>query len=168
MSKNKNLTYVGKARTPKPKKRKPKQTQKKKATNKNSATTIPSDDNNVGYVFIGKTMFIDPDTKNTRRYLVLKQKGEVVRVGKLKSIKQFDENNKNADPYLVEINQNYKGLTKRTGVDKSTFARNIIKNQPLKITDRDVFNQEPEFRVSMRDLRKAQIHTEIKKVGKSY
>lgn len=166
MSKNKNLTYVGKARTPKPKKRKPKQPQKEKATNKNSVASKPCADNSVGCVFIGRTMFIDPDTKNTRRYLVLKQQGEVVRVGKLKSIKQFDKHNKNADPYLVEINQNYKGLTKRTGVDKSTFARNIIKNQPLKITDKDVFNQEPEFRVSSRDLNKAQIHTGIKKYNR--
>ena len=55
--------------------------------------------------------------KLQRRYLVTKQKCKNVTVSKLKSIKQFDENGKNADSYLVEINQNYPGLTKRTGVD---------------------------------------------------
>jgi len=136
------------------------------AKSTSTKATKPTKDNFVGNVFIGQTMFIDPDTKKTRRYIVLKQKGDNVRVGKLKSIKKFDENGKNADPYLVEINQNYAGLTKRTGVDKYTFSRNIIKNKPLEISDKDVFKQTPEFKVSQNDLKRVQIHTGIKKYNK--
>lgn len=169
LKKNSAIKVIGKTRMPKPKIKIRKRRTHKNSVKKSASTTItkPNKNNAVGSVFIGQTMFIDPDTKRTRRYIVLKQRGDIVRVGKLKSIKIFDENGKNADPYLVEINQNYPGLTKRTGVDKSTFAKNLIKNQPLEITDDDVFKQEPEFRVSARDLNKAQIHTGIKKYNRS-
>lgn len=145
---------------------------KKKSRSKSIAkstltkATKPNKDNVVGYVFVGKTKYIDIEPKLSRRYLVLQQKGKNVTISKIKSIKQFDENGKNADPYLVEINQNYAGLTKRSGVDKSLFDKNRMTHKPLSITDKKVFNSEPEFCVSGRDLKKAQIHTGIKKYNK--
>ena len=39
-----------------------------------------------------------------------------------------------------------------------------MSGKPLKIPDSKVFNETPEFRVSQNDLKKAQIHTGIKKI----
>ena len=158
---------VTKIRTVRPKKPKPvtrRTTTKKKKPAK--AETKPNDDNVVGFVFIGNTKYIDVEPKLQRRYLVTKQKGKNVTVSKLKSIKQFDENGKNADPYLVEINENYPGLTKRTGVDFWQYNTNRLSGKPLDITDYKIFKKQPEFIVSGRDLSKAQIHTKIKKYNR--
>ena len=154
-----NVDLIRKVKPKKP----PTRTRHKK---KHITETKQTEDNVVGYVFIGKTMYIDSEPKLKRRYLVTKQKGNNVTISKLKSIKKFDENGKNADPFLVEINQNYPGLTKRTGVDKWNFTRNKIKGSLLNIKDKDVFKQTPEFRVSKNDLRKVQEHTGIKKHNK--
>lgn len=128
--------------------------------------TKQTEDNVVGYVFIGKTQYIDLETKPRRRYLVTKQKGQNVTVSKLQSIKIFDAQGKNADKNLIEINQGYPGLTKRTGVDKWQYTKNRMSGKPLKIPDSKIFNEAPEFRVSQNDLKKAQIHTGIKKYNK--
>ena len=69
---------------------------------------------NVGKVYRGQTKYIDPEPKLERNYLVIRENGRNVTVSKLKSIKKLDENGKNADPALVEINYARYGLTKRT------------------------------------------------------
>ncbi len=150
---------------PKPKLPKPKKRACPRGVVKNISTK-PQKDNVVGCVFIGQTKYIDIEPKLSRRYLVLQQKGNYITISKIKSIKQFDEKGKNADPYLVEINQNYPGLSKRSGVDKHLFNKNRMTHKPLSISDKKVFNAEPEFCVSGRDLKKAQIHTGIKKYNK--
>jgi len=119
---------------------------------------------NIGEVYYGKTKYIDIETKEKRRYLVTQQNqnnGNVT-VSKLQSIKNFDENGKNADKHLVEINQNYPGLTKRTGVDFFRYKQNRLTKKPLNLTDKKVFNKNPEFRVSNRDLKKAKRHSGVK------
>ena len=76
---------------------------------------------NVGKVYRGRTKYIDPETKHERNYVVVRDKNNYVSVAKLKSIKKFDENGKNADRALVEINATRYGLQKRTGVDFQVF-----------------------------------------------
>ena len=78
----------------------------------------------VGSVWRGNTQYIDPDTKLQRNYVVVLDDGKHVSVAKLKSIKIFDANNKNADRALVEINATRYGLEKRTGVDFQRFDKN--------------------------------------------
>lgn len=127
-------------------------------------TIKPPISKNVGEVYYGKTKYIDIETKEKRRYLVTQQNqnnGNVT-VSKLQSIKNFDKNGKNADKHLVEINQNYPGLTKRTGVDFFRYKQNRLTKKPLKLTDRKVFDKNPEFRLSNRDLKKAKKHSGIK------
>lgn len=165
MTNKSNTEFVRKVRAKKSRTAAPKKTSRHQQKQVKTETK-PTEDNFVGFVFVGNTMYIDSEPKLHRRYLVTKQKGDNVTVSKLKSIKKFDEAGKNADPFLVEINQNYPGLTKRTGVDKTYYTKNIVKKQSLRIIDKDVFKQMPEFKVSGRDLRKAQVHTGIKKYNK--
>ena len=63
-----------------------------------------NDKKNVGKVFRGETKYIDREPKKQRNYVVVDENKRGVSVSKLKSIKQFDENGKNADKALVEIN----------------------------------------------------------------
>ena len=119
---------------------------------------------NVGKVFRGKTKYIDKETKPERNYVVVIDDGKKVSVAKLKSIKIFDENGKNADRALVEINATRYGLTKRTGVDFQRFDRNRMSGKPLDIKDKDVFPEQKErFTLSNRDRDKAVYHTKAKK-----
>ena len=69
---------------------------------------------NVGKVYRGRPKYIDKDTKPERNYVVVFDDGKNVKVSKLKSIKIFDENGKNADKALVEINhERYGGSSYR-------------------------------------------------------
>ena len=79
---------------------------------------------------------------------------------KLKSIKKFDENGKNADKALAEINHERYGLAKRTGVDYEVFSQNRMSKQPLQVTDKKVFpEQKPRFALGSHDLHKTLNHT---------
>ena len=98
-----------------------------------------SKENNVGKVYRGKTKFIDKDTKPERNYVVVSDNGKNISVSKLKSIKVFDKENRNADKALVEINANRYGLPKRTGVDFQRFSKNRITKKPLRLSDSAVF-----------------------------
>lgn len=114
----------------------------------------------VGKVYRGKTKYIDKDTKPERNYVVVFDDGRRVKVSKLKSIKIFDENGKNADKALVEINQDRYGLKMRTGVDFQKFGTNRISKKPLKIQDKKVFpDGEERFSLSKRDADKVLYHT---------
>ena len=82
----------------------------------------------------------------------------------MKSIKKFDENGRNADRALVEINHERYGLPNRTGVDFQRFNKNRMSGRALKLSDRDVFPEESErFVLSNRDRDKALYHTGTKK-----
>lgn len=116
--------------------------------------------NNVGKVFRGKTKYIDLDTKPERNYVVVIDNGKSVSVAKLKSLKIFDENGKNADKALIEINASRYGLKKRTGVDFQRFSKNRMSKQPLKLSDKRVFpNGKEEFKLNSKDKHNVLVHT---------
>ena len=118
----------------------------------------------VGKVYRGKTKYIDRETKPERNYVVVLDDGKRVSVAKLKSIKIFDENNRNADKALVEINATRYGLEKRTGVDFQRFGKNRMSGKPLRIEDKDVFPEGRErFSLGSHDLARVIRHTKPKK-----
>ncbi|WP_251612056.1 hypothetical protein [Pumilibacter muris] len=115
---------------------------------------------NVGKVYRGKTKYIDKETKDERNYVVVRESKRGVSVAKLKSIKKFDENGKNADKALVEINSARYGLPKRTGVDYEVFSQNRMSKQPLQVSDKRVFPEGKErFTLGSHDLNKTLKHT---------
>lgn len=123
-----------------------------------------SKNHNVGKVYRGETKYIDREPKKQRNYVVVLDDGRKVTVAKLKSIKIFDENGKNADRALVEINASRYGLEKRTGVDFQRFNKNRMSGKPLSLKDKKVFPEQKErFTLSNRDIGKALYHTGIKK-----
>lgn len=123
---------------------------------------------NIGKVYLAETKYIDKDTKNIRRYVVVKDNGENVAVSKLKSIKKFDSDNKNSDPYLIEINSSYPGLSKRTGVDEQVFNRNRLTKKKLSISkDNGVFNNKEEFKLSSHDTHRVLKHVKLR-TGKKH
>lgn len=94
---------------------------------------------NVGKVYRGITKYIDTETKPERNYVVVSDNGQRISVAKLKSIKKFSSDGKNADKALVEINAKRYGLPKRTGVDYQTFNKNRMSGKPLTVKDKKVF-----------------------------
>lgn len=115
---------------------------------------------NVGKVYRGVTKYIDLDTKVTRNFVVLKDNGNYVTVSKLKTIKKFDDNNKNADKALVEINHQRYGLPNRTGVDFQRFDKNRMTKKKLTLKDKTVFpNNEECFKLGSHDLNRVLQHT---------
>ena len=120
--------------------------------------------NNVGKVYRGETKYIDVEPKKQRDYVVVKEFGNNVTVSKLKSIKKFDENGKNADKALVEINHERYGLPNRTGVDFQRFDKNRMSGKPLDLSDKSVFPENKErFTLSNKDRDKALFHTGMRK-----
>lgn len=119
---------------------------------------------NIGKVYRGRTKYIDKDTKPERNYVVVVDDGKRVSVAKLKSIKIFDENGRNADKALVEINATRYGLEKRTGVDFQRFNKNRMSGKPLRVDDKNVFPEKTErFKLGSHDLARALRHTKSKK-----
>lgn len=118
----------------------------------------------VGSVWRGNTQYIDPETKLQRNYVVVLDDGKHVSVAKLKSIKIFDANNKNADRALVEINATRYGLEKRTGVDFQRFDKNRYSQKKLTLSDKKVFpEQKARFKLGSHDLARTLRHTGVKK-----
>ena len=121
----------------------------------------------VGEVYRGNTKYIDPEPKLQRNYVVVKDVNGKVAVSKLKSIKIFDENGRNKDPYLVEIDQHRYGLKKRTGVDKAVFRKNRMSKKSLTLIDKKVFPEEkPRFTLSNRERNRVLLHTGVMKRNK--
>lgn len=114
----------------------------------------------VGKVYKGKTKYIDPEPKAERRYLIMKDNGEYIGVSKVQSIKKFDKNGKNADKHLIEIDRNYFGLTKRTGIDKELYRYNRQTKKRLKF-DNKIFT-EFQFDLSDTDLARAKSHVKLR------
>lgn len=128
----------------------------RKSPRKNGATKGA----NVGKVYRGVTKYIDVETKAERNYVVVLDDGQRVTVAKLKSIKIFDENGRNADKALVEINATRYGLEKRTGVDFQTFSKNRMSGKPLSVQDKKVFPEGKErFKLGSHDLNRTLVHT---------
>lgn len=119
-----------------------------------------SKESNVGKVYRGRTKYIDVETKPERNYVVVVDDGKNVSVAKMKSIKIFDADGKNADKALVEINATRYGLEKRTGVDFQVFGKNRMSGKPLKIEDKEVFPENKErFKLGSHDLNRTLVHT---------
>ena len=117
-------------------------------------------ENNVGKVYRGRTKYIDRETKAERNYVVVVDDGKNVSVAKLKSIKIFDENGRNADKALVEINASRYGLEKRTGVDFQRFNKNRMSGKPLQLKDKDIFPEGKErFGLNSKDKHNVLVHT---------
>lgn len=116
----------------------------------------------VGDVYRGKTKCIDKETKPERNYVVVKERNKNVTVAKLKSIKKFDENGRNADKALVEINHERYGLPKRTGVDFQRFDTNRMSGKPLRLSDKKVFPLgEKKFSLGSHDKSNVLKHTNV-------
>lgn len=121
----------------------------------------------VGKVYRGETKYIDREPKKQRDYVVVRDTSRGVTVAKVKTIKQLDENGRNADPALVEINHERYGLPNRTGVDFQRFDTNRMSGKPLDLKDKEVFPEDKErFTLSNRDRDKAVYHTGVKKRNK--
>lgn len=119
---------------------------------------------NVGKVYRGRTKYIDKDTKPERNYVVVFDDGKSVKVSKLKSIKIFDKDGKNADKALVEINHERYGLALRTGVDYQKFGKNRMTNKNLRIEDKKVFPEGKErFKLGSHDTNRVLNHTRKKR-----
>ena len=119
-----------------------------------------SKQNNVGKVYRGETKYIDKEPKKQRDYVVVRDTERGVTVSKLKTIKKLDENGKNADPALVEINHERYGLPNRTGVDFERFDTNRMSGKPLRVEDKVVFPEDSErFTLSSHDKHNSLVHT---------
>lgn len=91
---------------------------------------------------------------------MVKETKQGVTVAKLKSIKKFDENGKNTDKALVEINHERYGLPNRTGVDFQKFDSNRMSNKPLKLLNKKVFPEDKEwFKLGNHDRERTIRHT---------
>ena len=118
----------------------------------------------VGKVYRGKTKYIDKKPKDERNYVVIREDPRGVSVAKLKSVKKFDENGKNADKALVEINHERYGLPNRTGVDFQRFDTNRMSGKPLRVEDKKIFPEGKErFTLSNNDTDRVLHHTGVKK-----
>ena len=130
---------------------------------KQRAEKFAPKESNVGKVYRGRTKYIDPETKHERSYVVVRDSPRGVSVSELKTIKQFDENGKNADKALVEINHERYGLSNRTGVDFQVFSQNRMSKHPLSLEDKDVFPEDKErFTLGSNDK-----HNMLKHVGRT-
>lgn len=117
---------------------------------------------NVGKVYRGETKYIDREPKKQRDYVVVRDNERGITVSKLKTVKKFNENGKNADPALVEINHERYGLPNRTGVDFERFDTNRMSGKPLRVDDRDVFPEDQErFILSSHDTHNVLVHTGV-------
>lgn len=115
---------------------------------------------NLGKILRGRTKYIDVEPKEERNYVVVVDNGKKISVSKVKSIKIFDENGRNADKALVEINATRYGLEERTGVDFEVFSENRMSGKPLRIDDKDVFPEDKERgTLGSHDLSRVLVHT---------
>ena len=123
-------------------------------------------------MYYGKTSYIDNDTRPRRRYVVVSDNGENVKVSKLKTIKKFDSDGNNADYYLQEIDKSkYPKLKERTGVDSQVYNKNRRTKEKLTLNKGNgVFDDKPDFELDDTDITKVKQHVKFrgtkKKKGK--
>ncbi|MCM1043676.1 MAG: hypothetical protein NC350_05710 [Corallococcus sp.] len=149
---------TGRKTTSKPKAKK----QSKRATGGKSAAKSPTKtkSEHIGEIHRGNTKYIDKEPKPQRNYVVVNDNEGNITVAKVKTIRKFDANGKNADPHLQEINREKYGLENRSGVDSETFNRNSMTHNTLRLTDKDVFpEQKPRAKLSSHDSHRVLEHT---------
>ncbi len=133
------------------------------------AKTTPSKkaESKVGEIWRGETKYIDPEPKKQRDFVIVTDNGKTQTVSKVKSIKVFDENGKNADNALIEINATRYGLTVRSGIDSEVFHQNRMSKNPLTVSDKRVFpDGKPRAKLGSHDKNKLLYHTGRKKPNK--
>lgn len=123
----------------------------------------------LGNVYWANSQKIDKtDNKKRRQYAVTKDNGENVGVSKIRG---FNDNEKNNDR-LYELDRNKYPLSKRSGVDRKVYTRRADTNKPLRLEDREVFENKPAFKMNSRDTHKMLVHTDQttnkRKKGRKY
>ena len=119
----------------------------------------------LGEVYWANSQKIDKTDKKIRRqYAITKDNGKNVGVSKIRG---FNDNQKNNDR-LFEINIDKYQLTKRSGVDNKIYSRRADNKKPLQLTDNEVFDKKPAFKLSSHDTHKAILHTSKNKKGRKY
>ena len=114
---------------------------------------------------LGDNIFYGQSFSRVLRQAAQREKGATifgyyVRDPREYGVVEFDENGKNADRALVEINATRYGLQKRTGVDFQVFNKNRMSGKPLTLSDKKVFPEEKErFKLGSHDLARTVRHT---------
>ena len=110
---------------------------------------------NEGKVVYGKTRFIEKDTKPRRRYIVVSDNGENIKVVKTNSMKKDKFGNYILDKHKVEIDSNYPGLKCRTVADSQVFSKNRITKVKFSLGKYNgVFDTKEQFILSDEDFNK--------------
>lgn len=119
----------------------------------------------LGEVYWANSQKIDKTDKKIRRqYAITKDNGKNVGVSKIRG---FNNNQKNNER-LFEISSNKYPLTKRSGVDNKIYSRRSDNKKPLQLTDNEVFDKKPAFKLSSHDTHKVILHTSKNKKGRKY
>lgn len=128
------------------------------------STKVSANKTNVGKVYYGKTSCIDNDTRPRRRFVVVNDNGQSIKVSKLKTIKKFDNFGNNADEYLLELDKTkYPKLKERTGVDSQVYNKNRRTKQKLTLTkDNGVFDCVPDFELDCKDKSRVIRHVRLR------
>lgn len=111
-----------------------------------------------GYVYWANSRKIDGfDNKHRRQYAIIRDNGKYVKVSKIRG---FNENDKNKNR-LYELDMKKYPLTKRSGVDNYVYSYSSKK--PLRLNDNSIFDNEPSFKITSKDMYKVLKHTRKKK-----
>lgn len=109
-----------------------------------------------GNVYWANNRKIDPtDEKERRQYAVVRDNGKNVEVSKIRG---FNDNEKNNER-LYELDQKKYSLSKRSGVDKNVYYQRADNKKPLKLEDKQVFDNNSSFKLSSHDLHRVIKHT---------
>ena len=112
-----------------------------------------------GNVYWANSQKIDNTDKKTRRqYVVTRDNGLNVGVSKIRGC---NSNSKNKDR-LYELSIEKYPLSKRSGVDHKVYSRRADTHKPLRLEDKDVFNNRIAFKLSSHDTHRVIVHTQNK------
>ena len=110
----------------------------------------------IGNVYWANNNKIDPMDKKTRRqYAIVKDNGKNVEVAKIRGYNDNEENNER----LYLLNQEKYNLDKKCGIDKKIYHQRADNKKPLKLEDRQVFDNKPSFKLSSHDTHRVIKHT---------
>lgn len=118
----------------------------------------------LGEVYWANSQKIDKtDNKIRRQYAVTKDNGKNVGVSKIRGFNNNQRNNER----LFELDIAKYPLRKRSGVDSKVYTYRADNKKTLQLSDREVFDNKPVFKLSSHDTHKAVLHTKNKK-GRKY
>lgn len=118
----------------------------------------------LGEVYWANSQKIDKtDNKIRRQYAVTKDNGKNVGVSKIRGFNNNQRNNER----LFELSTKKYPLSKRSGIDYKVYTRRTDNKKALQLSDSEVFDKKPVFKLSSHDTHKAVLHTKNKK-GRKY